>query len=817
MSPSVSLPEEATTIHNWVAGLTRGEPPAAVDNIACRRQGWGQLQKGRSIADGNGRLCLNGQTYADGLGTHADSEIAVKLNAPGRTFLALAGIDDNPLTRTVPELRMVFSVEVGGCEVWVSQPLGVTDAGAVVEADLQGATEFVLKVREVSGNLRFAHVDWCEPKVLMADGRTVPLLGGTDFVAEPPLAFQCGDMEARTVLARCARRHEVVSKTAAVTVHRVLYADAATGLEFSLDLKEFHDFPAAEWVWHVRNGGRQDSPVLENLKGLSLSKSVFEPPVLHHAIGSPCRNDDFLPQTTVLGGPALHLSAGGGGRSSEAVLPFFNVAEPERGFVAAIGWSGEWAADFQVEGDRLKITGGMAHTRIKLLPGEEIRTPSGLLLAWSGLPLRGHNLLRQFILKHHTYRLDGATIPAPITFGSWGGMKTAGHLERIQAIRNHQLDYDYYWIDAGWYGPEDSYSPDEHKGDWAKHVGNWCVNPKAHPNGLKPISDAAHQAGMKFLLWFEPERAIQGTPLTVEHPEWFLAQGQKLPGANVLFNLGDPQAREWLTDFISGLITEHGVDCYRQDFNMSPLPYWQQADAPDRQGIAEIRHIEGLYAFWDALLRRHPGLIIDNCASGGRRLDLETAGRSIPLWRSDVQCFPNFSPTAGQVQTVGLGHWLPCSTTGTHTRPGDTYNFRSAMCTGVVLHMFPYEYNPVDPAYPWAWHRKMTADLRRAIPCYLGDLYPLTDITLKPEDWLVYQMHRADLGEGMVVAFRRENSPFISAEFALQGLDADTVYRVEDADSGESRTCTGQELATRGVPFSMPQLRDSRLLFYRKV
>ncbi|MEI8079783.1 MAG: hypothetical protein WCH61_09190, partial [bacterium] len=57
----------------------------------------------------------------------------------------------------------------------------------------------------------------------------------------------------------------------------------------------------------------------------------------------------------------------------------------------------------------------------------------------------------------------------------------------------------------------------------------------------------------------------------------------------------------------------------------------------------------------------------------------------------------------------------------------------------------------------------------------------------------------------------------ISAEFALQGLKTEVVYRVEDADSGESRTCTGRELATCGVPFSMPQLRDSRLLFYRQV
>jgi alpha-galactosidase len=48
-----------------------------------------------------------------------------------------------------------------------------------------------------------------------------------------------------------------------------------------------------------------------------------------------------------------------------------------------------------------------------------------------------------------------------------------------------------------------------------------------------------------------------------------------------------------------------------------------------------MKHIEGLYNFWDNLLARNPGPLIDNCASGGRRIDLETIGRSVPLWRTD--------------------------------------------------------------------------------------------------------------------------------------------------------------------------------------
>src|SRR5205823_8017603 len=127
---------------------------------------------------------------------------------------------------------------------------------------------------------------------------------------------------------------------------------------------------------------------------------------------------------------------------------------------------------------------------------------------------------------------------------------------------------------------------------------------------------------------------------------------------NYLLNLGIPAARQYVTDMISRLIEEDGVTCYRQDFNTDPAPFWKAADAPDRVGMTEIRHIEGLYAYWDELVARHPGLWIDNCASGGRRIDLETISRSIPLWRSDLQASPDFfSQTAMQNQTHGLGLW----------------------------------------------------------------------------------------------------------------------------------------------------------------
>ena len=66
-----------------------------------------------------------------------------------------------------------------------------------------------------------------------------------------------------------------------------------------------------------------------------------------------------------------------------------------------------------------------------------------------------------------------------------------------------------------------------------------------------------------------------------------------------------------MTDFISSKIDEFGLDCFRNDANIAPLEYWRAAtaDAPDRQGMAEIRWVEGFYAFWDELRPPPPGQI----------------------------------------------------------------------------------------------------------------------------------------------------------------------------------------------------------------
>jgi len=590
--------------------------------------------------------------------------------------------------------------------------------------------------------------------------------------------------------------------------------DPETGLQLLVQVTAWGDFPAVEWVGHLRNTGAKDTPIISGVRALATTfPAAKEAPCrVVHALGSDCKIDDFAPRETALGAPGKALLAPLAGRSSEGALPFFNLDLGGRGVIGAIGWTGGWEVRFARRKDGpVRVRAGMRRTHFRLHPGEEVRTPRILLLFWEGDPRHGHNMLRQCLLRHYALDLEGKTLQAPVCYAAWGENRAERQLAKAKWWHDEQTGLECYWIDAGWHGDGQFLENSTvFNSTWYAHVGNWWPNKTTYPQGLGPIGKALREMGLGFVLWLEPERVFKETCFTREHPEWLLGP----IGDNYLFNLGDPKAREALTDLVSGVIAEGGVTVYRQDFNMDPTPFWRAADAPDRVGISEIKHITGLYAFWDDLRRRHPGLLIDNCSSGGRRIDLETISRSIPLWRSDFQCFPGFDPMAMQGQTQGLAPWVPLST-GCCDR-ADTYDFRSALGPGIVISNAVNQPEP-PPPYPAAWLRERIAELKAVRPYLAGDFHPLLPYSLATEGWAAWQFDRPDLGEGMVLAFRRQHSPFPTMLARLQDMQAEARYEVRSQDGSPPVTITGRELAEGGLRIEIGRQPGSALFIYRRL
>lgn len=648
------------------------------------------------------------------------------------------------------------------------------------------------------------------------------------LAGKAPFSFIYGDIPSQDFLEKWYVGSNSVPAADGSVAHTVTFADTNTGLTCVLELTEYQDNPAVEWLVRFRNGGAHDTPLLSDILAADIvcgDKGVSDP-ILRFSKGSSAKIDDFaLQEQRVAPESDVTFTSTG----SRTYLPFFNMELGDDGVITSIGWTGTWKAVFGCSAEgAITFKAGLAATHLLLHPGEEIRLPRMLLLFWHGDRIRAHNMLRRHLVANHLPHPGGKEVEAPICNSTWGGMKTHNHLKTIRFIKDHNLDYDFYWIDAGWFGPDHETEEFQnfHTEDWAYHMGIWRVNRLVHPDGLKPIVDAVHDANMQLLLWFAPFMGVEGSPWQQEHPEWAedtVCWGDNGIGMNptkvairrIMFR--DPAAGKWLADYIGSLMDEHGVDNYREDIGMPG----SGDDAPDRQGMGEIKAIENFYAYWDELLRRKPNMLIDNCSGGGTRVDLETMGRSLVLHRSDYNCDPNADPIGSQVMTYGLAHWAPLVGGGTPAAPGNTYNFRSGLSGGMAFSLFhPCGFGdaPTEPQvnYPIEWHREMLTQFRRTRRFFKGDFYPLTDCTLSDEVWMAYQLDRPGDGEGMVVAFRRKHSPYPSAEFKLQGIDPSAQYEIDNVDTGEVSRCSGDHLSD-GLPVSIPGKAESRLIFYRRI
>jgi alpha-galactosidase len=590
------------------------------------------------------------------------------------------------------------------------------------------------------------------------------------------------------------------------------YLDPRTGLEVRCVSIEYNDFPAVEWTVYFSNKGGSKTPVLKDIQGLDMSLPVADKgqTVLYWMRGDDNSGQSFAPQEKVFapGGPDSIMLAPSGGRSSDGVAPFFNVAWQAGGMAVAVGWSGQWQATGVREADgTITIRAGQQATNLALAPGETVRTPRIMLVSWRGPePVRGTNLFRQLLIRHVLPRRGGELVFPPVCASvnevDPNGDYEGPHVRVMPALA--ERGYEAFWSDMD---PQHWYP-----GGFPEGTGNWEVDRVKYPRGLEPVSDAAHKAGLEYLLWFEPERVFSGTNLDRERPGWMM----KTPDGkgSRLFALHIPEARRWLTDLMDGFIEETKLDWMRWDFNIEPLDFWRRADAQDRRGMTENQYISGLYAMWDELRARHPNLVIDVCASGGRRIDLETLSRGLTLWHSDLQC-EGSHPAADQLQNAGLSRWVPLhGTSALGYEPA--YSFRSSLTAGNI-HVCADQDGIINNArdHTAAAAKRSTAVYPRVRPFMIGDFYPLFPHLESEDVWFGYQFHRPDLEAGMALVFRREKCTGETGTAELRGIDPGSRYEVTFEDAGTMETMTGAELAR--LKLTVPQAPGSALVFYKMI
>lgn len=598
-----------------------------------------------------------------------------------------------------------------------------------------------------------------------------------------------------------------------------------------------HDFPVIEYTPYIENISDRASAVVSEFSVLDFEADVPGSGSLkfRYQRGSRAQGMDFWPRSCELsadsGINSLKLESKES-RCSADFLPFFGIDHDDmNGINLAIGWSGAWQCSVErkeFDGGRTKfhIHCGMKKAAFKLLPGEKFMQPGILLHFRENKNCRdGQNEFRRMMIAHHAPRNSrGELIKPPVSLCFWGGLETHKQIERIKVAREKKLPYEEVWIDAGWMG---SPGPCPHfweksdiKSDWPRRVGSWDFNTWAHPQGLRPIADAAHEAGMRLLVWFEMLRvhSASGGAVLTEHPEWLLGEHAYAAAGNdvnFLLNIGIPEARQYLFETICSIIEREGIDDFREDFNLDPQMYWNMGDEPGRTGVTEMKFVEGVYLFWEALRKRFPDMFIDNCASGGRRLDYKMASFSFPLCQSDFATYRVYEVEYIQLENIFLDEWLPLHGT-LNWGEDDPYHAVSGLGGGYGSKIWQFNGREVAPDHDFEHHRKILQWGKKLRDIHLtGDVYPLVDKTVS--DWSLWhgqQIHDPRSGNGMVQLYRCPNAAEPDFFLDLAALEPDAVYETEFF-SGEKRHLSGRELALLVIHLESP--RSFEILSYRKL
>ncbi len=573
--------------------------------------------------------------------------------------------------------------------------------------------------------------------------------------------------------------HKYSSVTA--TVEATIYEENAT----------------CEWTVYIKNNGTENSPVISDFYAVNTALDLGKAQ-LYYSKGSYDEPYDFaLMQKKLTVFPSRFKSYDG--RSTDNYLSYFNISGENGGAVLGIGWTGLWQADISQSGDSVCVKAKQEKFKAYLLPGEEVRSPLVSLSFYNGAnPLKGFNTFRSWI----SGCVYPQNIPDTMTMLEFSGPAHTQTAAELMASADGfgeetYAPIDCFWMDAGWY---------QYKEGWYDGVGSWVPNPNRFPNGIREVSDYAATKGCGLVLWFEPERVYRDSLFHIkgaENKNWLIDVNDE---ENLMWNLAEDGAAEYLSDYISTFLNDNGISVYRQDFNFSPDVYWKHADKEyygGRTGITENHYVTNLYGYLDSLCEKVDGLIIDNCASGGRRLDLEMVHRSIPVWRSDYNCNPHEDILeATQAQTYGLSFWLPLS--GTLFYSESEYAARSSIMP-LGLETFGTVHGEHYGEY--INQRKMMN----------GYYYPLSSGGYYSDRMLAMQYSDYSAQSGMALVYKRANVKDSEYTVKLNGLSADTVYSVYDYDSPESVfEMTGKELMTQGIRLSLPEGEKAFIIMFSK-
>ena len=331
-------------------------------------------------------------------------------------------------------------------------------------------------------------------------------------------------------------------------------------------------------------------------------------------------------------------------------FPFVAIEDTTAGVTwgAQLAWTGSWQMEISRQHDDVCLSGGLAdrefgHWMKTLAPGESIESPPAVLSCVAG----GLDKLcdRLTAVQHRAVdRQPAIEQDLPIVFNEWCTTWGDPAHDKVLAIADslQHSPVKYLVIDAGWYKGDG--------GDWGRAHGDWVPSQTLFPYGLRATADAIRERGLIPGLWFEMETVgdtsaafslvdhllqRDGIPITVRHRRFW--------------DLRDPFAVDYLTEKVIHLLRDCGFGYLKVDYNETA---GLGCDGAESLGEGLRQQVIASYRFFERIREKLPNLVIENCASGGHRLEPSMLARTAMSSFSDAHELVEIPIIAANL------HWL---------------------------------------------------------------------------------------------------------------------------------------------------------------
>jgi alpha-galactosidase len=501
------------------------------------------------------------------------------------------------------------------------------------------------------------------------------------------------------------------------------------------------------------------------------------------------------------------------GRSSKGQHPWFGLfRDGESVLSASVMWSGNWVFRFEpLAQGGFEISGGLHDWAFakELQPGQTVESARVVVVLGTDLDDVSQQYARAG--SAYWYPRNALSDSAPVEWNHWWSYEDdeiSGTVFRQNVERAANLGIEVCTLDAGWFGPSDAGTHwHDYRGDW--HI----VNSVRFPHGIRPVADWTHEQGLKFGLWCEIEGLGKNAQLADLHPEYVaLRDGDRL--GYVCF--GNPAAQEWAYQTLCRLIGDYNCDWIKLDFNLDPGAGCNRTDHGHGVGDGLYEHYMGYYQVLERVRQTFPDVILENCSSGGMRIDLGILRQTHMTFLSDpdwpVHDLQIFWGASTMLAPAACLHWSYSEWCCTN-HPEQRFNPHNPDLKPHQLDFYTrvgmlgvYGLSQKLPDLP-QWIAERIAYHHHIYKTYVrrfikeGALFRLTDQPRRNgegERWCGFQYSMTDGSEHLLFVFRLSGAE-PERMLALKRLDENRDYVVEWLDSNREERVTGHQLMQGGI------------------